>query len=392
MRAVHQTLIVMRKELRDSLRDRRAIFSIAFSIVVGPVLIGFMMNRIADRQRGSERVEIPIVGQGHAPAFVDWLRQQPGITVTKGPERPEQAVRDSVHDVVIVIADDYAEKFRSSRPATIRIVADTSRNSARPTLERVRRLLQGYSAEIGALRLISRGVSPAGVTPLRLEEVEISTAQQRAAQVLGFIPMFIILAAFVGGMSIATDSTAGERERGSLEALLINPAPRMAIVAGKCIAASLIARTAVVLTTTLSANIPRFLPLQDMGIRFRLGPDEFIGVLAAMLPMCLFSASLQAAVSTLARSFKEAQSYMGVLVLLPMLPGMISAVSTIGDSPWMYLVPVLGQHVLVMEVLSGKPGEWWAFVTAGLIAALSAALLIRTMTTLFKIERIIFAR
>jgi sodium transport system permease protein len=108
--------------------------------------------------------------------------------------------------------------------------------------------------------------------------------------------------------------------------------------------------------------------------------------------MCLFSASLQAAVSTLARSFKEAQSYMGVLVLLPMLPGMISAVSTLGQEPWMYLVPVLGQHVLVMGVLGGRPEGWWAFAVAGLIAALSAALLIRTMTTLFKIEKIIFGR
>jgi sodium transport system permease protein len=337
-------------------------------------------------------VTIPVAGQQHAPAFVDWLRQQAGVTVVAGPSRAEQAVRDRMYDVVVVIADDYAEKFRESRPATVTIVADTSRNASRPEIERVRRLLQRYSAEIGALRLISRGVSPAGVTPLKLEEIEISTAQQRAAQVLSFIPMFIILAAFVGGMSIATDSTAGERERGSLEALLVNPVPRMALVAGKCLAAALIAMTAVALTTVLCANIPRFLPLEDMGIRFRIGRDAFLGVLAALLPLCLFSATLQASVATLARSFKEAQSYMGVLVLLPMIPGLISAVSTLGQDPWMYLVPVLGQHVLVMGVLGGRPEAPWAFIVAALIAALSAALLIRTMTTLFKIEKIIFGR
>ncbi len=390
--ALHQVWIVARKELKDSLRDRRALFSIAFSIVIGPILIGFMMNRIADRQREVESVSIPVVGQEHAPAFVDWLRQQAGVTVSPGPSSPEAAVRDGQADIVIVISDDYADNFRTSRPATVQIVTDGSRNSARPVIERIRRLIQRYGAEVGALRLIARGVSPAGVTPLKIEEIEISTAQQRAAQVLAFIPMFIILAAFVGGMSIATDSTAGERERGSLEALLVNPVPRMALVTGKCIAAALLAMTAVVLTTVLSANIPRFLPLQDMGIRFRIGRDEFIGVLAAMLPMCLFSASLQAAVATLARSFKEAQSYMGVLVLLPMLPGMISAVSTLGQAPWMYLIPVLGQHVLVMSVLGGRPEEPWAFMVAGLIAALTAGLLIRTMTTLFKVERIVFGR
>ena len=391
-RGFRQALIVMRKELKDSLRDRRALFSIAFSIVIGPALIGFMMNRVADRQRETEQVEIPVVGQEHAPAFVDWLRQQAGVTVTKGPVRPEQAVRDSVHDVVVVIADDYAEKFRASRPATVRIVADTSRNAARPTLERVRRLVQRYSAEVGALRLISRGVSPAGVSPLRLEEVEISTAQQRAAQVLGFIPMFIILAAFVGGMSIATDSTAGERERGSLEALLVNPAPRMALVAGKCFAAAILAMTAVVLTTTLSANIPRFLPLQDMGIRFRIGRDEFVGVLAAMLPMCLFSAALQAAVSTLARSFKEAQSYMGVLVLLPMIPGVVGALYPIGNAPWMYATPMLGPYVLLTNVLGGQSLAMNAFLISAGISIVAAAILVRITATLFESERIIFGR
>jgi hypothetical protein len=134
--ALHQTLIVIRKELKDSLRDRRALFSIAFSIVVGPVLIGFMMNRIADRQREAENVEIPVVGQQHAPAFVDWLRQQAGVTVIAGPARPEQAVRDRANDVVVVISEDYANKFRDSRPATVKIIADTSRNSARPAIER----------------------------------------------------------------------------------------------------------------------------------------------------------------------------------------------------------------------------------------------------------------
>src|SRR4026209_2149292 len=113
-RSVHQTLIVIRKELRDSLRDRRALFSIAFSIAVGPVLIGFMMNRIADRQREAESIAIPAVGQPHAPAFVAWLRQQAGVTVIPGPVRPEQAVRDRTYDVVVVIADDYADKFRES--------------------------------------------------------------------------------------------------------------------------------------------------------------------------------------------------------------------------------------------------------------------------------------
>ena len=167
--------------------------------------------------------------------------------------------------------------------------------------------------------------------------------------------MFIMMAGFVGGMQIATDSTAGERERGSLEPLLVNPAPRLAFVAGKWLAATLAAMVSVCLTTLLCAHLPRFLPLEDMGIRFRIGP-EHVGPASSLaaLPMCLFSAALQAAVATLARSFKEAQSYMGVLILVPMMPGVMVALYPLGNAPWMYATPMLGPYVLLTNVLGGR--------------------------------------
>jgi sodium transport system permease protein len=152
------------------------------------------------------------------------------------------------------------------------------------------------------------------------------------------------------------------------------------------------AMVTVTLSTTLCANIPRFLPLQDMGIRFRIGPEHFAGIMAAVVPICLFSTALQASIATMARSFKEAQSYMGVLVLLPMLPGLLSTVYTLGDAPWMYAVPVLGQHVILTAVMGGRSPEPWAFAAAGLMAATCAAILMYVTTTLFRSERIIFGR
>lgn len=391
-RTLRQVAVVFRKELKDSVRDRRALFSIAFTVIIGPLLIGFMMNRVADRQREAEDVEIPIAGQEHAPVFVDWLRQQSGVHIADAPENPEQAVREQERELVLIITPDFAERFRASRPAGVKLVADTSRAAARPKIERVRRLLQRYAAEVGSLRLIARGVSPAATTVLQIEEVEVSTGQQRAAQVLAFIPMFIVLAAFVGGMQIATDSTAGERERGSLEPLLVNPAPRAALVAGKSLAAAAMAMVTVALSTMLCASLPRFVSLQEMGIRFRIGPEHFAGIMAAVLPLCLFSAALQAYVATMARSFKEAQSYMGVLILLPMLPGMLSSVYSIGDAAWMYLVPVLGQHVLLTGVMGGRPPAAWAFGVTAAVAATAALVLLLLTTRLFRSERIVFAR
>ena len=391
-RSLRQIAVVVRKEVKDSLRDRRALWSIVFSVTIGPVLIGFMMNRLADREREAENVRVPVVGRENAPALIEWLNQQSGVEVVGGPADPEKAVRERTEDVVVIVPKEFSERFSQSRPARLKVVVDNSRNDARATVGRVRQLLSQYSAEIGSLRLITRGISPSGVRPLDIEEVEVSTAQQRAAQILNFIPMFIIMAGFIGGMQIATDSTAGERERGSLEPLLVNPAPRTVFVSGKWLAAALAAFVSVLLTTLLCANLPRFLPLEDMGIRFRIGPEHLGGIVGAIAPMCLFSSALQASVATLARSFKEAQSYMGILILLPMIPGIMGALYPIGTAGWMYMVPMLGPYVLLTNVLGGRDPGLAAYINSGLVSFIAAVLLVRLTSLLFRSERIIFAR
>ena len=271
---LRQTLIVCRKELRDSLRDRRALWSILFSVVIGPVLIGFMMNKLADRQRDADVVRIPVVGMHRAPALVDWLNQQSGVHVVEGPAEAEAGRARAARGC----RRDRARRLRRAVPRVATRAAATRRRQLaqrRAPIGAARAiLLQQYAAEISSLRLIVRGVSPAAVRPLAIEEIEVSTAQQRAAQILTFIPMFIMVAGFVGGMQIATDSTAGERERGSLEPLLVNPAPRVAFVAGKWMAATLAAIVSVCLTTLLCAQLTRLLTLEDMGIRLEIGPQH----------------------------------------------------------------------------------------------------------------------
>jgi sodium transport system permease protein len=391
-RTLRQAVIVCRKELKDSFRDRRALWSIVFSIVIGPVLIGFMMNRLADRQREADTVRIPIVGIDRAPALVNWLNQQSGVQVVEGPADAEAAVRDQREAVVVIVPEDFAERFRASRPARLQLVADSSRSDVRSSVQRVSGLLQQYAAEIGSLRLIMRGVSPAAVRPLAIEEIEVSTAQQRAAQILTFIPMFIMVAGFVGGMQIATDSTAGERERGSLEPLLVNPAPRVAFVTGKWMAATFAAIVSVCLTTLLCAQLTRLLSLEDMGIRLQIGPEHVGPILLAAVPLCLFTAALQAAVATLARSFKEAQTYMGVLILAPMLPGVVTSLYPLGNATWMYAAPMLGPYVLLTDVLGGRLPEASAFLASTGTCLVASAILIRITTGLFRSENIIFGR
>jgi sodium transport system permease protein len=391
-RWVRQARVVLVKELVDSFRDKRALTSILLSILVGPLITGFMMNRIADRHREADDVRIPIVGAHYAPALVHWLSQQSGVSIVTGPSDPEQAVRDQIEYVVLVVPPDYADDFRSSRPANIKLVADSARSDTTGHVARVQQLLAQYSAEIGALRLIGRGVSPAAATPLKVDAVEVSTTQQRAARLMSVIPLMVLLAAFTGAMQLATDATAGERERGSLEALLVNPVPRGALALGKVLASALAGMLAVMVTAGLCTALLRFIPLQELGMRFRFGSPHMVGLMAAALPACLLTASVQACVATLAKSFKEAQTYMGILILAPMIIGVMGSLYPIDNQPWMYGVPLLGQYVLLTSVLGGYAPGPLAFVVAGIACLVSAALLLRVTVALLNDERIVFGR
>ena len=393
-RVLRQVWIVTRKELTDSLRDRRALWSILFSVLFGPIVVVFMVNRVADRERQADAVRLPIVGMEHAPALVEWLRQQQGVTVVAGPDDPEQAVRDEDEDVVLVITPEYAARFRASRPAEVRLVADGARSLARPTVQRVRTLLQGYSSQIATLRLVGRGVSPAIVTPLRVEDVEVSTSRQRAAAILNMIGLFMLLATLSGGMQIATDSTAGERERGSLEPLLVNPVPRGALVAGKWLAATCGAVVSVVLTAVFCGIAFQRYLLPKMNVAgFAFTPEFVAQLLAAVLPLCALAAALQACIGTMARSFKEAQSYMAILISVPaVLVAVVGALYTLTNQPWMYAVPMLSQYALLTALLGGRAPGVMPFVISALTTLAAAALLVRLTTSLFRSERIIFAR
>lgn len=384
--------VVFRKELLDGIRDRRSITSVIISALVGPLLVTFLFSRIAERQRNADEVTIPVVGAQYAPAFVDWLKQQSGVSVVPGPADPEQSVRDRKVFVVLVIDKEFTSKFSRSIPAPIKMISDATRDEARPAVRRVRNLMQRYGAEIATLRLISHGVSPAVANPLKLDDVEVSSAQQRAAMILGFIPMFVIMAAFVGGLQLATDSTAGERERSSLEPLLLNPVPRGSLVGGKWLAASLFAVAGVIFSCTLCTLAVQRVPLHEMGARFRIGVPELLLVLAVCIPMAFLASAMQMFIATFARSYKEAQSYLGMLMLLPTIPGAMAPIYPMTGQPWLAPIPILGQYSLVSDVLGGKTPPPVLFAVAA-IGTIAVALLLVTLTTrLFHRERIIFGR
>lgn len=388
----HAIGIVFRKEMLDGLRDRRSVLSTLLLPLLWPAMIGFMLGAVADRVKGAQEIEIPVTGGEHAPYLVDWLEQQPGVTVVAGPADPIEAVRSREHPVVVRVSEDFPEDFAGSRPAKVEVVSDGSRDADEWRERRVRDLLNAWSGRMGSLRLVARGVSPSVTRVLDVEEIDVASSQARAAEVMGFLPMFVMMAAFVGGLQIAVDATAGERERGSLESLLLNPVPSGAIVLGKWSAAVMFSAACMLLTLGTTAAVLTRLPLHELGIRISLGPAEMVGIVAATLPVALLASGMQTLVATFARSYKEAQMYVQFLMLLPMFPGFFSMVYPIDAKAWMVPVPILGQQVLLEKVLGGEAVTLLSFAGAGASALVVGLLCVAAAARLFRSERIVFGR
>lgn len=392
MRWLRVVIAVARKELTDGLRDRRSLSTVIFTAVLTPGLLAFLLTSSAGNARSAEDLALPVVGAEHAPAFVQWLGQQTGVRIVPGPANPERAVLDRAEDVVLVIEPDFSTRMGRAQTATVKLVSEASRERSRPKVARVRNLVNGYAMQLAALRLIARGVAPAVAAPIRLEDVEVSGSQARLAAILGVLPLLLVLAGFTGGMQVAVDSTAGERERGSLEPLLLNPVPRWVLAAGKWLAASTLGCASVAFSMLITVNVLRRIPWHDLGIRFRVTDAELFSLLLLLLPVAIFLAAFVLFASTFARSFKEAQGYLGMMMLLPMLPGLISTLYPLERRPWLAPVPVLGQYALAADVLAGNAPSPLLFAVAAVVTvACAIGLVVLTARALTR-ERIVFGR
>lgn len=392
MKTIRLLVIVLLKELRDGARDRRSLLSALIGAVISPLLIAVMFTTMASRSRDADEIKLPVAGAEHAPALVDWLKQQTGIQIVAAPADPEKAVRDRKEDLVLLIDKDYAKNLARATPATVKFVTDSTRDTARPKVTRVRALVTQYSAQLGAMRLIARGVAPAVAQPVGIQDVEISSAQERLARLLNILPLMLVLAALTGGMQIAIDATAGERERGSLEPLLLSPVPRLALAGGKWLAATLFGCGSVLFSMLLTVSALRRVPWHDLGIRFRVSDADLMSLLVLVLPLALLLSAVVMFASTFARSFKEAQGYIGMLILVPMLPGMLSTLYPLSNRPWLAPVPILGQYALAADLLGGRNPGAALFAVAGVSAGAVALVLVFLTSRLLRREAIIFGR
>ena len=347
---------VFAKEVTDNLRDRRTLAAALAYPFLGPAMILLMVFAIGRLSSQAEKpLELPVVGRENAPNPVRFLEQH-NVEVQASPEDPEAAVRQGDEDVVLIIPEDFGVAFSEGRPATVRVVNDPSRNDALTAIRRTRALLDAYSRLVGRLRLQARGVDPRLVDALALESVDVSTPQSQGARILAIAPYLIIVSMFVGGMYLAIDSTAGERERGSLEPLLINPLSRLDLVMGKVTAVLLFTAVALLETLIGFSIVLNYVPLERyIGVQMSLPPHALGLILLVSLPLMIFVVALQMMIASYTKSFKEAQNYISLMLLIPALPALIMSILPVDETLWLVAIPTVGQQFFINQILRAEP-------------------------------------
>jgi len=361
-------LTVMAKELTDLFRDRRTLF---VSLLMGPILFPILilgMAKLASNRIQTELekpLSVPVVGAEHAPNLIAWLAGQ-NIVIEPAPADPDAAIRSQREDVILRIGPTYAEQWRGSVPASVEILHDSSREAAEIPVKRLESLLGNYSQSAGALRLVARGISPSAGQALRISHHDLATPESRIGQALAFLPYLLILSGFLGGAALVIDVTAGERERQSLEPLLATPAARATIMSGKILAATSVGLLSLVLT--LVAFKLSFALGPSLGVKLDLSLWTISRLLLVLLPIVLVGTCLLTLIAAGAKSVKEAQSYMSVLILLPMVPTIVLMVNPIKDQLWQFAVPFLAQNQMILRLVRSENVsalEWLIYLAAG---------------------------
>ena len=383
---------VFQKELVEHARDRRSLISASVGVIFGPLMLAFIVNDAAEDRRSLEQITVPVVGMERAPGLRQWMEQQAGVELTDFRNDPIAAVREGDIQVALEIDEEFGEDFTTGRPAEVRLLFNDRRSRSRAMAARVRRLVEAYSQSVGMLRLIARGVAPDLPRAVRVEDIEVSAEDTRSRRILAIVPMMILLAAFAAGMSASADSTAGERERGSLEALLANPVTPAELMTGKWAAAAALASFGLAASIAFHFLVLGRAPLYEIGVRLRLTPELALGLLAAALPVALFAPSFEMLLALFARSFKEAQSYLAFAVMLPIVPVMVTSMSDAEAAPWLEMVPIVGQSQTIIHLLLGEAVSVpFALVCAALTLAL-AGICVFAITRLLRREAIVFGR
>lgn len=385
--------IVFRKELTDALRDRRTwIVVLVSSILAGPISLLLLSKFVASVEESVARREVFLAGGAAAPTLANFI-QRAGGTVKEAPADFRELVRSGeLQNAVVVVPPDFEARLGRGESIRLDVVFDDTSSRSQGPARATLGMLRAFSREFGSQRLLARGVGLQVLSPVDVEEINLAAGKSRGAQLLFLVPWLALLGAVVGAISVAIDVTAGERERGSLEPLLMNPVSTPAIVLGKWAVVAACSAAVVVLTLVGFRGAMVFIPSESLSALMQFGAAESVLFLAMLLPFAAMIAAVNMFAATYGRSHKEAQTYASYLTMLVNFAPVIPLFLSVRDAAWQLYVPAMAQQVVMMRALRGEAvGPADVLVPAAMAIGITM-LALGAQARLLRNERIVFSR
>jgi sodium transport system permease protein len=385
-------LTVAKKELTDHMRDKRTtLLVLLLSIAMGPAILmglGYFMSSIEQK---FEKKEVFVQGEANSPELVNFMQRQ-DMTIKQPKPEFRALIKEGKHDAVLVIPKNFSQKLIEGDAKVELVYDDTRQDAGNAAISVLRGIMRGFNQEVASQRLTARGVSSAILRPVEVENTNLGTAAQRAAALLFIIPWITLIGCVTGCTSMAVDLGAGERERGSLEPLLMTPIAREALVLGKALAVSLYAFGIAILTMLGFALTLKFGNLPNIGGVISLSFQQYVVFFAMLATFAPAMALVQILLSTYGRTFKEGQTYAAYAIQVIALLPVVAMLGQFKDAAWQLFVPVLAQLMVITRILRGETVEVMHYLIPAAINITIFVACVVLIGRLLKQEKIIFGR
>ncbi|OGF54925.1 MAG: hypothetical protein A2Z21_08270, partial [Candidatus Fraserbacteria bacterium RBG_16_55_9] len=391
--------IVWRKELLDTIRDRRAIvLMIVVPLLLMPLMVwGPNALRTSTEQQKEQQVQkISVVNTEGAPDLVELINQSGGLTVTPV-EDAAKALQEKEIAAVLVLPPGFSRSLASEVASVeVTIQYDLSNSDSRTAQEKLTELLQAYRDQVVRGRLQQRGLSAQLLEPFRVREANVAPPERVSGFFLSFLlPLFLVLWAAIGGSQTAIDTSAGEKERGTLESLLATPPKRSSLVIGKFLTVTtvtLVATTLSLLGFVLSLIFGKEVfpdnPLFE-ALEFSLQPAILALIFGAVALLAAMMSALTFALYSWTRNFREAQTYASYISFIVMIPALLVLFTDPPTSLESFLIPVYNSTMVLKELLLGDV-KWGHLAATLLSSAVYAAISLMLAVRVFQNERVLF--
>ncbi len=385
---MNQLKALILKEYKESFRDKRALMVALMMAFLAPIMIMVMSKIMIEKLVDEPPVYIKFTGAEYAPKLLSNLADKNLLNFADVPE-DEKSIWQQ-RNIAIEIPEDYAQSMAQGKAIKLHLKADFTDKAVNPPVRRINNAIREFSLSIGYKRLLLRGVDVRLLNPVKLIEQDTAKPDATFMMISMMLGIYLMLAAFMSGLSVAIDSSAGERERNVLEMLLCQPVSTLKIVLAKLISASTIGFIGVVLVLVLTSLSVGFVDLTKIGATFSLDMSTAVFLMVLLLPICFFASACQLFVAFQTKSFKEAQSTVGILIAVPAFIPFV--VSMMDDRPqWLDWLPISGQSMIIENVFKGVDINWLAVGATSLVTiALTVALVIGLAKKL-KSEKVVMA-